>query len=298
MFGLLLSSPRAKITGIITALALLLLGTLFVIFYKENPTPPVELVAPQVKNGPAYKVIGSSAEGRKIEAYTYGYGKTHLLFVGGMHGGYEWNSILLAYEIMDYLKKNPSLIPAKLSVTVIPSANPDGQFAVLGKEGRFALSDAPKGDNSEGKGRMNAHNVDLNRNFDCKWKPGALWKNKPVGAGAAPFSEPEAQAIRDFVFEFSPSAVIFWHSKSGAVYASECENGILPATLDIMKAYALAAGYRTVRTFDTYKITGDSEGWLASINIPALTVELKTHETVELEENLAGIKAVFDYFSK
>ena len=32
------------------------------------------------------------------------------------------------------------------------------------------------------------------------------------------------------------------------------------------------------------------------IGIPAITVELKTHDDIEWTRNLAGIKALFDYF--
>jgi len=60
-----------------------------------------------------------------------------------------------------------------------------------------------------------------------------------------------------------------------------------------MDAYSHAAGYKAVRTFDAYEVTGDAEGWLASEHIPAITVELSTHETVEWEKNLSGIKALF-----
>ena len=65
-----------------------------------------------------------------------------------------------------------------------------------------------------------------------------------------------------------------------------------------MKAYATAAGYPAVSSFDAYPVTGDAEGWLASINIPAITVELKTHETVEWEQNLAGVKALVSYYGQ
>ena len=49
-----------------------------------------------------------------------------------------------------------------------------------------------------------------------------------------------------------------------------------------MNAYAQASGYGAIKSFDSYEISGDVEGWLASINIPAITVT-KTHETVEWE---------------
>ena len=243
-----------------------------------------------------YKTIGLSVEGRLIESYTFGRGKTHLLFVGGIHGGYEWNSVLLSYKFMDYLSVNPGFIPSNLTVTVIPSANPDGVYKVIGKEGRFTASDAPPNGSAE-PGRFNAHKVDLNRNFDCKWQPEGMWKGNTVSGGTAAFSEPEARAIRNFVQDNLPAAVIFWHSQANAVYASECQAGILPATLDIMRAYSKAAGYPANDSFDAYQVTGDAEGWLASIGIPAITVELVTHETIEWERNLAGIKALFEYYS-
>lgn len=260
-----------------------------------TPTvPPTPIVVQEVVV-PEHKVIGTSVEGRSIEAYTYGEGKTRLLFVGGVHGGYEWNSVLLSYEFIDYLKAHPSIIPSGVTVMVIPSLNPDGVHKVIGKEGRFAMTDVPTSTLPAGTGRFNAHNVDLNRNFDCNWKSKSMWRGNVVSAGTAPFSEPESVALRDFVSAQKPSVVIFWHSQSNAVYASACNNGILPETLDVMNVYARASGYPPVKAFDAYAITGDAEGWLASIGIPAITVELKTHESIEWERNLAGITAILEH---
>lgn len=242
-------------------------------------------------------VIGSSVEGREIEAYVYGDGEEKLLFVGGMHGGYEWNSAVLSYQFMDYLQDHPEVLPRNVTVVVIPSLNPDGVYAVMGKEGRITAFDVPEGVATE-PGRFNARDVDLNRNFDCKWRRESMWRGEVVSAGSAPFSEPEARALRDFVMEWEPRAVVFWHSKASAVYASECEEGILPETLEIMNAYSEASGYRAVDSFDAYEITGDAEGWLASIGIPAITVELSTHESVEWRQNFAGVLALFRYYAK
>lgn len=264
---------------------------------QKNNEPESILTAPAVKKdlGPKNRVIGLSVAGRQIKAVTYGNGEKHLAFVGGIHGGYEWNSVLLAYKFMDYLEANPEVIPDNLTVTVIPSANPDGVYKVIGKESRFTLADVPT-TGSAAPGRFNAHTVDLNRNFDCQWQPKSMWRGNSVGAGSAPFSEPEAAAIRDFVLANNPAAVIFWHSQANAVYASRCEADILPETLEIMNAYSQASGYPAVKSFDHYEITGDAEGWVASIGIPALTVELKTHETIDWEQNLAGVKALFKYY--
>jgi len=265
-------------------------------FYGRTNTPPPAVVAPAAPS-PIVTTIGTSVNGRAIEAYTFGQGSKHVLFVGGIHGGYEWNSVLLAYQVIDHLKANPD-VTAGLTVTVIPSANPDGVFSVVGKEGPFSPKDAATDALTLASGRFNANKVDLNRNFDCKWQATSTWQSKTVSAGTAAFSEPEAQAIRDFVVASRPSAVVFWHSQANAVYASECTAGILPETLKVMSTYAEASKYPAVESFDAYPVTGDAEGWLASIGIPAITVELANHTSVEWEKNLAGIKAVLNLYNK
>lgn len=254
--------------------------------------PTVPLAATTTPAWPTSEVIGKSVQGRAITAYTYGTGPAHILLVGGMHGGYEWNAVLLAYQMMDYIKANPSSVPSNISVTIIPSLNPDGVYAVTGKEGAFTAADVSPSAAVDASGRFNADKVDLNRNFGCNWQATSTWQNRIESAGTSAFSEPESAALRDFIGKEKPVSVVFWHSASGSVYASECNGGILPGTLDVMNAYAKASGYSAVKSFDAYPITGDSEGWLASIGIPAVTVELTSHTAVEFAQNLAGVKAL------
>jgi hypothetical protein len=278
---------------------LVLLILCFAIYTTFNPKSDLKVLeTPKViehKDEPIHVTLGKSVEGRDIDLYTFGNGSTTLLFVGGIHGGYEWNSVLLAYKFIDLLSSSTNLIPSELKVLVIPSLNPDGVFKIVKKEGRFAISDIPKGENAEG--RFNANGVDLNRNFDCNWQKESTWRNKKVSAGEKSFSEPESQILKNLIEQTSPSGVVFWHSASGNVYASECNDGIVPATLHLMNSYANASGYGAVESFDAYKVTGDAEGWLASIGIPAITVELKTHTDIEWEKNLAGFKSILFYFA-
>ncbi len=244
-------------------------------------------------------VIGTSVEGRVIESYTFGTGTDNLLFVGGIHGGYEWNSVLLAYQFIDELESGKFVLPNNLSITVVPSLNPDGLYDVVKKEGRFTSEEIPPNDaHQTGAGRFNANNVDLNRNFDCKWQPTSTWRGKTVVAGTEAFSEPEAVALRELVKKISPQVVVFWHSQANAVYASECESGILAQTIIVMNTYAVAAKYKSVSSFDAYPVSGDAEGWLASIGIPAITVELETRTSTEWEKNKRGIEALLKLYSK
>ncbi len=286
-------------------LLLIVLGYFFITSSNTEQAPlPIEEPSAEIISAPVVPtstqlIVGSSIENRDIEAYTFGTGEIDLLFVGGMHGGYEWNSILLAYEMIDYLKSNESVIPSNIKIHIIPNLNPDGLFKATGLEGKFTATDIPNNNmHTSGTGRFNAHDVDLNRNFDCKWAPESSWRGATVSAGTAAFSEPEAMALRDYVTAITPKIAIFWHSQANNVYASECKNGVLPETLDLMTMYSSAANYGAVPVFDAYPITGDAEGWLASIGIPAITVELETRTSIEWERNLAGLNAVLKMYGK
>lgn len=295
-----MTKPTVSIVGI-SLVSILVIGVLLWLFATspQSPTPTIvppqdEPVAVQLPT-PTSTVaqIGSSVQDRAIMSYTFGTGSTNVLFVGGIHGGYEWNSILLAYDMIDAFTANKATIPSSVTVHIIPNLNPDGLYLATGLTDRFAASDVPNNDmHRTGLGRFNANEVDLNRNFDCKWTPSSTWRNQPVSAGSAPFSEPEAVALRDYVLTINPSFVVFWHSQANTVYASECEAGVLPETLAIMNTYATAGNYGAVASFDAYPVTGDAEGWLASIGTPAITVELEGRTTPEWNRNWAGVTAL------
>ena len=244
------------------------------------------------------EVIGQSVEGRPIEAYFYGGGEDKLLFVGGIHGGYEWNSVLLAYGMMEQLEETPEMIPPNVTVVVIPSANPDGLYDVIKKEGRMTSADIPLTESEAGAGRLNRNGVDLNRNFDCKWQPESTWQSRTVDAGTAPFSEPETRAIRDYINNNNIKAVVAWYSAAGGVYASSCEDGVLAETTEIMDIYAEASGYPAYRDFDYYEITGDMMNWLAKENIPAISVLLTNHSDIEWSKNRSGIEAILEFYAE
>lgn len=272
--------------------------------FNENTVPPTATTTEE--NTPSepdtvspVEVIGTSVGGRDITAYHYGQGDTELLFIGGIHGGYSWNTALVAHELMDYLKGNGGeTIPKNVRVTVIPTLNPDGLESVTGTEGDFKASDITATAAQRETARFNEHDVDLNRNFDCEWKATGTWQNKTVSGGTAPFSEPESQAIRDYVNQHNPAAVVVWYSAAGGVYASHCGEAVSGQTKELTELYASASGYAPHQSFDFYEVTGDMVNWLAKEGIPAISVLLTNHTDTEWTKNQRGIEAMFKHYAE
>lgn len=299
---------------ILIAIAVLLVGGAGAYFFLQNSpedidrTPDNDTLVEVPKDDEQPKdvepvdegktVLGTSVEGRDITAYHYGTGDTELLFMGGIHGGYEWNTVLVAYELMDYLEANPAVIPNNIKVTVIPVLNPDGLQKTVGTAGRFTQANVPTLQEATVPGRFNANTVDLNRNFDCDWQSVGIWQDRSVDGGTQAFSEPESQAFRDYVQTATPNAVVVWYSAAGGVFASNCHNGVLPETNSITNVYAKASGYPAFQEFNFYEITGDAVNWLAKNNIPAISVLLTNHQDTEWSKNKAGIEALFNFYKK
>jgi len=219
-------------------------------------------------------IVGNSVNGTAIEAFHFGTGDTEVLMIGGTHGSYSPNTSALAREAIDYFNENSSAVPANVMLTIVPTLNPDG-LALTGTAGRF-----------------NANNVDLNRNFACEWSATGMWQNQEVSGGAAAFSEPEAQALRDYVESYNPSAAIVLFSAEGKVYPSACGGAPSNESVALAATYATAAGYPAEAVFDAYAITGDMVNWMAAQGIPAISVLLSDHQNAEWSKNQAGIKAV------
>jgi murein tripeptide amidase MpaA len=260
---------------------------------QEEATTTEEVAEDKTKT-----VLGQSAGGHDILAYHYGEGDKEVLLIGGIHGGYEWNTALVGFNAMDYFAQDPSAVPEGVKVTVIPVLNPDGLDTVVGTTTKFAAADVPKSETTQVSGRTNDNEVDLNRNFDCDWKEEGTWRNTKVSGGSAPFSEPESKAVQTYINAHKPAAVVVYFSAAGGVYSSNCHEGVLPETKALTNEYAKASGYPAHEEFDFYSVTGDITNWLAKEGIPAISVLLTNHTDVEWTKNQKGIQAVLAHFAE
>ena len=219
--------------------------------------------------------LGASTQGRPITAVRVGTGPGKLVLVGDTHGAPEANTHQLVVELIDYFRAHPGEVPADLSFYLIPTLNPDG----LALDWRF-----------------NARQVDLNRNMDTSvdgcidndWRPvveGAYGVISVTG-GQYPESEIESRLIRDFLLD--ANGVIFFHSNAGVVFPA-CKH---PASEQLGRVYADAAGYEFIPVWDRYAITGGMHDWAGGLGIAAVTPELITGDQPEFEQNLRGVQAI------
>ena len=249
----------------------------------RSTAPSFEISTPFVlADGPRPTIIGFSLAARPIEVYTFGEGKKEYLIVAGIHGGYEWNTIALANELITHLSENPDAIPSDVTLHIIRNMNPDGEARAHGVDGR-----------------VNNNGVDLNRNFPSEnwmkeWDRNGCWIYRPTTGGIYGGSEPETRSVMGFIQNHELEAVISYHSAALGVFP-----GGVPWTEPSKKlAQALAKvtdyPYPPIDTGCEY--TGTLADWAVENGVgAAVDMELRNHRDTDFEENLKALKIFLDF---
>lgn len=245
-------------------------------------------------------VIGTSVEQHPIELFRFGGGERPFVLAAALHGAHECNTHELAQAFITYFADHPEAVPATITLYILPLLNPDG---------------------CAHNSRANAHNVDLNRNWDTPdWTADAQGPNGtiPGSGGMAPFSEPETQVIGYWLRELiaqspTPPHLISYHSSvppNGLVQPGYDQNGTVdPAAEALAHAYAEATGYTYSATWvGSYQITGELIYWARLQGIVAIDVELPNgrsahtipdgHTETHVETNLRGVGQVLQHYGK
>lgn len=236
----------------------------------EGPSPTPSMTPTPL---PSSFIFGASAGGRQLIAHRAGTGAKIILLVGGVHAGYESNTIELVEALWAHFAANPTDIADGVTLLFVPVLNPDGYARGRVLEGRF-----------------NGNGVDLNRNWGCGWSEQAEWRLGAVNPGAGPFSEPETQALGALIQQTNPMAVLLYHGAANGVYAGDCGGAGL--SFSLAAVYGEASGYPYGAPFSEYALTGTIPNWLESYGIPAVDIELATSDGIEFARNLRGVIAV------
>jgi len=257
-------------------------------FYLPTITPNprstqiVELTATPfyLANGQKSTVIGFSASGRPIEVYTFGQGEKQVMIVAGIHGGYEWNTIALADQLITYINDHPEALSSDVTLYILRDLNPDGDAR-----------------SHDADGRVNARGVDLNRNFPVNWA--AAWDRSgcydttPTTSGTAPASEPETRILMRFITLHKLKALISYHSAALGIFPGG--NPWDEASKRLAQAIARVTTYPypPIETGCVY--TGTLADYAVSQGIAAVDMELTNHQETDLAMNLRTLKVLVNF---
>ncbi len=249
-----------------------------------TPSPSPTATLPPIPPGGSL-VIGYSLEGRPLTVYRFGQGPHQRMILAGIHGGYEWNTVVLAEALLGVLQRGEITVPAEVTLFVLPNLNPDG----------YARQKGPLG-------RANARGVDLNRNFPWNWAPDwdrtGCWNYAPITAGAAPLSEPETQALAAFLQrpDVHPEALVSYHSAALGIFPAGWPNSPGPQSSALAQALAQVTGYRYPPLDYGCELTGQLVDWTAfALGIPSVDVELTNHQDPDLRQNLAALRLLLTW---
>ncbi len=218
--------------------------------------PGCEATRPSGHGPVPWSVIGTSREGRSIEAVTLGAGSPRVLVVGGIHGNEPEHVPAVAALLDRGLHPRP-----RATIRLIRDINPDGGAAGT---------------------RGNATGVDINRNWPASnFQPAATH-------GPEPMSEPETAILHAQIMAFKPDLLVVLHSIASGPFVNHDGPAEHPA-----RAFAEAASTTDprwhVRPSMGYATPGSLGTWAGvDRHIPTLTVEFDRGH----DPRLAGVAFV------
>jgi hypothetical protein len=240
----------------------------------NTPTPFV------LAQGPRPIIIGYSVSGRPLEVYRFGQGERQVMIAAGIHGGYEWNTIALADELIVYVNEHPDIIPSDVSLFILRNINPDGDARAHSVDGR-----------------VNDHGVDLNRNFpenwQAEWDRDGCWDYAPTTGGSGPGSEPETRAVMNFLSSRHIRALISYHSAGLGVFpgGEPWEKD----SIEFAKALSKVTRYPYPPIDTGCYYTGTLADYAVSIGAVAVDMELRNHNDTDFPQNLKALKVLLSW---
>ena len=227
-------------------------------------------------------VIGQSIEGRDIWAFKVSDNpnddedEPEVLYTGLTHSREPLGMMNLIYFVQLLAEEHSSDSELEYLINnremwFIPVVNPDGYV--------YNESIEPNGGGMHRKNRLNTNcgngsnrGVDLNRNYGYGWGADDTGSSpNPCSAtyrGESEFSEPETQAVRDFIVEHQFNNVLHYHSYSN-IYIHPWGDGSLPDDPDLTtlteignemaryNGYPVGTGLSTIG----YTVNGDAVDW-------------------------------------
>jgi len=237
--------------------------------------------------------IGVSSTGQNIYCYSFGSGEKCIIVVGGIHGRYEENTILLANRLIDYFQMQRTL--PNVNIKIIANLNPDSL--------RYELDD-PVVLTDGSLIRYNGNSVDLNRNWDTpNWQRDCVYSLDDVrveSGGREPMSEPEVKSLSNLLINcrdsFNELYVIVLHSyvvnkqEINHVFPSYVinENDSIEITEHgnkLADIFSSNGNFTRLDVFPFYEITGELINWCGINGIAAIDIEFGDNGDIDFMQN-------------
>ena len=202
--------------------------------------------------------LKDSFGGRAIYGFSMGDldNKPTFIVDGSIHKSHEWRTSFWIMHFMEVLN-NPMLYPemaseiqklkSRYSFYFIPVVAPD------------TFQSSTQGVYSYG----NDNGIDIAQNFDYTWPT----TREPKGA--FPFSEPEAQNIRDVILEYKPILYINCHTHGGHdgfMMRRPVEEGYMILYKDFFESYKISTKDTPDTMFSPMNGNASAYGWASQLN--------------------------------
>lgn len=194
-----------------------------------------------------------------------------VIYMGGHHArehlSVELPLYYAGYFLSEYAKGNPRIVALMngRDIHIIPAVNPDGlEYDIA--SGNYKLWRKNRTRNANG-----TYGVDLNRNYSYQWGTGGSSSNPASDTfkGPTPFSEPETQAIKNYVETHQNITILLsFHTFSKLIlYPWGHKNGSIDVTRDYQVHKVMAEKmaewnhYEPQQSSDLYIASGDTTDW-------------------------------------
>ncbi|MCG8538824.1 MAG: M14 family metallopeptidase [Clostridia bacterium] len=241
-------------------------------------------------------VAGESVLGRKLYYIKLGQGPNQV-FYNGAHHALEWiTSPLLMKFTENFLKSYTNgknirgydleSIWNNSSIYIMPMVNPDGVDLVLNgltRDNPYYQELIEWNNGSTDFSRVwqaNNKGVDLNHNYPAEWEQsreearrlGILGPGPTRYGGPFPLSEPETEAVTQFVRDHNFRLVLAYHTQ-GEVIFWQFEDLQPPEARSIGEMFSRASGYRLAEIFGIGAYAGMKDWFIQEYRRPGYTVE-------------------------
>ncbi|MEG2198743.1 MAG: M14 family zinc carboxypeptidase [Anaerovorax sp.] len=203
---------------------------------------------------------GKSVEGRALTTIEFGNGNKHIYLFGSHHAReYISTTYIMKFVNESAYAAKTGINPTKYDIRnmlnqvtfhIIPMVNPDGVNLV--QNGIESVSPAfrekvramPINDSKYGyrSWKSNINGVDLNRNYPSNWVGFKSKNASSLYPGPYPASEPEVQAVMNYMRNYAPEAIVATHSQGQLIYWSNPENQLG----DIGRKIIKSSGFRPI----------------------------------------------------